>query len=250
MKTKLVVAQFILMMLFVGDVHGQDSLEKLRKRARPFEPIILAAASRYNVDPHLLWTIAYMESRFKPQAVSYKDGRPCAFGLMQFVSVTAQQYRLSNPLDAREAVGAAARYVRDLLKRFQGHGELVLAAYNAGEGTVEAYRDGKRLVLQNGKVVNPSAIRTGGIPPYAETQSYVARGRLVYQSITRQQFFTVPLKSSGSEAFRAPGIDSKDGQVEASTYVSISDSSARSLAAQSKGSESKEGAHPLSLYAH
>ena len=247
MKKKLVVGQFILMMLFVSDVQGQDSLEKLRKRARQFEPIILAAASRYNVDPHLLWTIAYMESRFKPQAVSYKDGRPCAFGLMQFVSVTAQQYRLSNPLDAREAVDAAARYVRDLLKRFQGHGELVLAAYNAGEGTVEAYRDGKRLVLQNGKVVNPSAIRTGGIPPYAETQSYVARGRLVYQNITRQQFI-VPLKSSGSEAWGVPGIDSKDGQIEASIYVSIFGSSARSLATQSKGSEGKEGAHPLSLY--
>src|SRR5688572_32956118 len=130
------------MMLFASDVLGQDSFEEVRKRARQFEPMILAAASRYHVDPHLLWIIAYLESRFNPQAISYKDGRPCAFGLMQFVPSTAKQYGLTNPHNSREAVDAAARYVRDLLKRFDGRGDLVLAAYNAGEGTVEAFRDG------------------------------------------------------------------------------------------------------------
>ena len=250
MRKKLVIAQFTLMMLCVSDVRGQESLEKLRKRARPFEPIILAAAARYHVDPHLLWTLAYLESRFKPQAVSYKDGRPCAFGLMQFVPSTAQQYRLRNPLDAREAVDAAARYVRDLLKRFNGRGDLVLASYNAGEGTVEAFRDGRRLVLSSGKVINPKAIRTGGIPPYAETRSYVLRGRLVYQNIARQQFFTVPLKSSGFETLRDPGIDSKYPHVETSIYFSNFGSRTRRSASKSKGSESNERAHLRSLYAN
>lgn len=237
------------MILFWSSVHGQDNVEKVKSRAKPFEPIILDAASRYNVDPNLLWTIAYLESRFKPQAISYKDGKPCAFGLMQFASATAQQYRLRNPFDAREAVDAAARYIADLQKRFQGHGELVLAAYNAGEGTVEAYRDGKRLVLQNGKVINPGSVRTGGIPPYAETQSYVARGRLVYRTITRQQFFRTPVKTSGLETLKVPGIDSKQSQVESSIYVSKFGSSAGRVTTQSRASVSKEGAHSLSLYA-
>jgi len=118
LKLKLVIIPFILLMLFRVDVQGQDSLEKLKNRARSFEPIIVAAANRYGVDANLLWTIAYLESRFDPRAVSYKDGRPCAFGLMQFEPATAQQYGLTNPHNPREAVDAAARHVRDLLKRF------------------------------------------------------------------------------------------------------------------------------------
>ena len=198
-----------LILLLGSNLHGQDNLEKLRERSRPVEPIILAAANRYNVDPHLLWTIAYLESRFKAQATSYKEGRPCAFGLMQFIPSTAQQYGLKNPYDPQEAVDAAAHYVRDLLKRFDGRIDLVLAAYNAGEGTVEAYRVGKRLVLKDGRIINPRPIRTGGVPPYAETQSYVACGRLIYQSISRQQLFARRLsprdsileKSKSKQAF-------------------------------------------------
>jgi soluble lytic murein transglycosylase-like protein len=56
---------------------------------------------------------------------------------MQFVASTAQQYGLKDPHNSREAIDAAARYVRDLSKRFSGHAGLVLAAYNAGEGTVK-----------------------------------------------------------------------------------------------------------------
>lgn len=245
MKLKLVITLFILLMLFRVDVQGQDSLEKLRNRARSFEPIITAAATRYGVDANLLWTIAYLESRFDPKAVSYKDGRPCAFGLMQFVPATAQQYGLTNPHNPREAVDAAARYVRDLLKRFDGRGDLVLAAYNAGEGTVEAYRDGKRLVLKAGKVVNPSAIRTGGIPPYAETQFYVARGRLVYENISRHESPTVAPKSSG---FR-PALDSKHSRVEDSIYVSNGGSPAHTIATRNKRSKSNEDSR-LSFYAN
>src|SRR6185369_340541 len=129
MKNRLVIAQFILIGLLGSNLHGQEHLEKLRERARQYEPIILAAANRYNVDPHLLWTIAFLESRFKAQATSYKEGRPCAVGLMQFIPSTAQQYGFKNPYDPREAVDAAAHYVKDLLKRFDGRVDLVLAAY-------------------------------------------------------------------------------------------------------------------------
>ena len=240
MRKKLAMAQFMLMILLGSHVQGQESLEKLKRLARPFEPIILAAAARHGVDPHLLWTIAYLESRFNPQAISYKDGRPCAFGLMQFVPSTAKQYGLTNPHNSREAVDAAARYVRDLLKRFDGRGDLVLAAYNAGEGTVEAYRDGRRLVLSSGKVINPNGIRTNGIPPYVETRSYVAHGRLVYQTISRQQLFTPRSKSSG--------LDSTEARAETSIYISNLGSGGEAIVIQSKGSRSREDPRTLSLY--
>lgn len=156
----------------------------VRLRARLYEPFIMSTARRYNIDPHLLWTIAYLESRFRKDVISYKDGKPCAYGMMQFTAPTAARYGLTNPHDPRQAIDAAARYVRDLQRRFGPRGDLILAAYNAGEGTVEAFRAGKTLVLPN-KVINPRGLRTDGIPPYEETRNYVARGEIIYRNITR-----------------------------------------------------------------
>lgn len=141
-----------------------------RSRAKVYEPLIASTAERYNVNPHLLWTIAYLESRFRHNAVSYKNGKPCAYGLMQFTGSTAARYGLTNPHDPRESIDAGARYLRDLQMRFGPRIDLILAAYNAGEGAVEAFRDGRSLVLPNNKIINPRGQRTGGIPPYAETR--------------------------------------------------------------------------------
>jgi soluble lytic murein transglycosylase-like protein len=156
-----------------------------RTRAKVYEPLIASTAERYNVDPHLLWIIAYLESRFRHNAVSYKIGKPCAYGLMQFTGPTAARYGLTNPHDPRESIEAAARYVRDLHTRFGPRIDLILAAYNAGEGTVEAFRDGRTLVLPNNKIINPRGLRTGGIPPYTETRQYVARGEIIYRMLAR-----------------------------------------------------------------
>ncbi|HEY0762978.1 MAG TPA: lytic transglycosylase domain-containing protein [Pyrinomonadaceae bacterium] len=164
---------------------GSRTTNTWRKRAKVYEPLIASTAERYNVDPHLLWTIAYLESRFRHNAVSYKNGKPCAYGLMQFTGATALRYGLTNPHNPRESIDAAARYVRDLRTRFGPRIELILAAYNAGEGAVEAFRDGRTLVLPNGKIINPRGQRTGGIPPYAETRQYVARGGIIYRMLTR-----------------------------------------------------------------
>ncbi|HXQ74534.1 MAG TPA: lytic transglycosylase domain-containing protein [Pyrinomonadaceae bacterium] len=157
-----------------------------RQRAKVYEPFIASSAQRYNIDPYLLWTIAYLESRFRKDAVSYKDGKPCGYGIMQFTVSTARRYGLNNPLDPRESIDAAARYVRDLQTRFGPRVDLILAAYNAGEGTVEAFRDGKILMLPNNKIINPRRLRTGGIPPYNETRRYVSQGAIIYGTITRR----------------------------------------------------------------
>src|ERR1043165_9535576 len=179
-----------LIVLLSADVFAQEqnrsrTTNTWRTRARVYEPLIASTAERYNVDRNLLWTIAYLESRFRHDAVSYKNGKPCAHGLMQFTGATALRYGLTNPHDPSESIAAAARYVRDLQTRFGPRVDLILAAYNAGEGTVEAFRDGRTLVLPNNKIINPQAQRTGGIPPYTETQHYVARGEIIYQELTR-----------------------------------------------------------------
>jgi soluble lytic murein transglycosylase-like protein len=133
---------------------------------------------------------------------------------MQFVPSTGKRYGLRNPNDPRDAIGAAARYVRDLMARFDGRLDLVLAAYNAGEGAVDAYRYGRRLLLPNGRVINPKGISTGGIPPYEETQSYVVRGRQIFSAITRKQLF------SGLSRQSEASLGSANVQREASIYSS------------------------------
>jgi len=92
---------------------------------------------------------------------------------MQFMPDTARRYGLQNPHDPRAAIDAGARYLRDLLVRFNGRLDLALAAYNAGEGTVESFLTGRPLRLTSGKIINPRGLVTGGLPPYAETRTYV-----------------------------------------------------------------------------
>ena len=111
---------------------------------------------------------------------------------MQFMPATAARYGLQNPYDPQASIGAAARYLRDLSRKFDGRVDLVLAAYNAGEGAVESFQTGKPLILATGKIINPRRLITGGIPPYRETQEYVRRGTalLITHSLSGTTRFT------------------------------------------------------------
>lgn len=140
-------------------------------RARQYEPLMLEAAARHGIDARLLWVVAYLETRFHSQAVSPKGAR----GLMQFMPATAARYGLSDLHDATQAIDAAARYLRDLLRRYSGRVDLALAAYNAGEATVDAYLTG-RAINTGTRVINAEQQQTNGIPPYAETRAYVRQG--------------------------------------------------------------------------
>lgn len=141
----------------------------LQERSRQLEPLILNSAKRYGVDPRILRTVCFIESRYRLDAISPKGAR----GPMQFMPDTARRYGLRDPHDARAAIDAGAHYLRDLLVRFNGRLDLALAAYNAGEGTVESFLTGRPLRLTSGKVINPHGLVTGGLPPYRETQEYV-----------------------------------------------------------------------------
>lgn len=105
------------------------------------------AARSENVDVHLLRALAWTESGGRANAVSPKG----ALGVMQLMPATAAELGV-NPLDADANISGGARYFARQLSRFQSV-PLALAAYNAGPGAVLRWR---------------------GIPPYAETQAYVA----------------------------------------------------------------------------
>lgn len=164
-----------------------------------YEPFIAAAARKHGVDPRVLWTIAYLETRFRPELVSPKHAR----GLMQFIPGTAKRFNLTNPHDGPAAIDAAARYVKEIVGQFGGRLDLVLASYNAGEGAVDCYRSGRTLRTSNGKVINPRGIKTSGIPPYAETISYVKRGLLVFSRVTSAGVFN-PELIAGTRALQSP----------------------------------------------
>lgn len=171
---------------------GQFSRFSTLERARFFEPTISRIASEEQVDPYLLWTIAYNETRFRPWLSSPAG----AEGLMQFIPATALRFGLFDPYQPESAIRAAARYVRFLSNRFGGRVDSILAGYNAGEGAVEAYLAGKT-VRAGKKIINAGRMKTvGGIPPYRETVEYVARGLVVYRLLKTQQMFSGELENS------------------------------------------------------
>jgi hypothetical protein len=172
--------------------HPRTLRTRLRERARLFEPFIAAAARKHGVDPRVLWTIAYLESRFRPEAVSPAAAR----GLMQFMPGTARRFKLTNPHDSIASIDAAARYVKELTDHFGPRLDLVLAGYNAGESAVECYRSGRTLRTSSGKVINRRGIKTNGVPPYKETVAYVKRGQLVFARLGAAGVFTPELIGS------------------------------------------------------
>lgn len=121
-------------------------------RAVAVAPLIDAAARQYALDPLLLHAIAFVESRYRPDARSSAG----ALGLMQVMPATGRRFGVERRADLREAatsVDVSAYYLKWLHERFDRNLELVVAAYNAGEGAVEKY--GRR------------------VPPYGQTQRYV-----------------------------------------------------------------------------
>jgi soluble lytic murein transglycosylase-like protein len=159
----------VVMLFLVNSMGAAQTVISMRERAQRIEPFIRSSSTRYGIDPQLLRILCFIESRYRLDAISPKGAR----GPMQFMPDTAKRFGLSNPHDPKQAMDAAARYLRDLLVRFGGRIDLALAAYNAGEGTVESFRTGKPLVLSTGKTINRQGLITGGVPPYRETQEYV-----------------------------------------------------------------------------
>jgi soluble lytic murein transglycosylase-like protein len=107
---------------------------------RRWEPLILKAARKYDVDPALLAALMMTESSGRPDAVSAAG----AIGLMQV---------LDGPTDPEANVDLGAKMLSAHLRRF-GAIDLALAAYNAGPGNV---------------------VEHGGVPPFEETRNHVAR---------------------------------------------------------------------------
>jgi hypothetical protein len=118
--------------------------------ALSLDDVINRASGHYRLDPDLVNSVIKAESGFNVRAVSPKG----AEGLMQLMPGTASDLGVRNVFDAQANVEGGAKYLRELLERYDFDLVKALAAYNAGPQRVEQF---------------------GGVPPFYETRAYVAR---------------------------------------------------------------------------
>ena len=123
----------------------------LSKRAAEYQGLIEEHAALNTVNPDLVRAVIQAESAFNPRAVSPKG----AMGLMQLMPATAAEFGVTDAFNPAQNIRAGVTYLKQLLDTYDGRVELALAAYNAGPGAVKKYG--------------------GKVPPYRETQNYVAR---------------------------------------------------------------------------
>ncbi len=117
---------------------------------RELDLIIFRAGERHGVDPRFIHAVIWQESKYKVQARSHAGAQ----GLMQLMPAAAKRFKCEDRKDPQQNIEAGAKYLRWLLKRFDGDVKLALAGYNAGEGAVDKYE---------------------GIPPYEQTKTYVKK---------------------------------------------------------------------------
>ncbi|MCL4784730.1 MAG: lytic transglycosylase domain-containing protein [Bryobacterales bacterium] len=134
------------------------------------EAYIRDSAKREGVSTDLIREVIRKESGFYPCAVSPKG----AMGMMQLTAATAASLGVDDPYDARQNIDGGVRLMKRLLDKYKGRPDLALAAYNAGEGVVDAHQ---------------------GVPDYAETREYVT-------TIMKRVFEEAP--KTGRNAPRAP----------------------------------------------
>jgi soluble lytic murein transglycosylase-like protein len=134
------------------DVAGTDAISALSDYAKPSKPQLLSMISKiahkHGIDEKLVKAVIKQESGFNPKATS----RCGAAGLMQLMPGTARGFGVTDLYNPVQNVDAGCKYLKNLLKKYNGNVILALAAYNAGSGAVSKYN---------------------GVPPYKETQNYV-----------------------------------------------------------------------------
>ena len=144
------------------------------------DTLIRQSGTKHGVDPYLIFLVMEQESHFNPRVVSPKGAR----GLMQLMPGTGARFGVRRPFDPAQNIAGGTRYLRQLLDRFNGRVDLVLASYNAGEGAVIKY--GHR------------------VPPYRETRNYVKNISKRY----RQQRTKSPVRPSNTRTTTSSSVAS------------------------------------------
>lgn len=132
------------------DFTGATSYSNLLAGANQYSTIIKKASTTYGIPEKLIASVMKKESNFNSSAVSPAG----AVGLMQLMPGTAKYLGVEDSLNPEQNVMGGAKYLRQMLDKFDNNVSLALAAYNAGPGNVKKY---------------------DGIPPFKETTNYVSK---------------------------------------------------------------------------
>lgn len=138
------ISFFFIIFFIQSEIHAETAI------GNKYNKIISDVASKYNIPGKLIHSIIKAESNYDARALSSKG----AVGLMQLMPDTARKYGVKNSFDPRENIEGGVKYIKDLVKIYDGRTDVVLAAYNAGQEAIKKY---------------------GGIPPYPETKKYIER---------------------------------------------------------------------------
>lgn len=150
----------------------EQTVESIIAAKPGYNKYIKKAALKYNIEPELIRAVIKTESNGDHMAVSGKG----AVGLMQLMPATADDMNVGNPYSPEENIDGGTKYLRYLLKKFNGNLTLALAAYNAGPKTVEKY---------------------GKIPPISETKQYIKKIYSIYQG--KRKFDTSDSNTPGMQ---------------------------------------------------
>lgn len=132
------------------DSQNEDFSSYLDASTTTMDDIFQKASDTYGVPVSLLKAMAKQESNFDPNATSHCGAQ----GVMQLMPATAASLGVTDAYDPEQNIMGGAKYISQLLSKYDGDISLALAAYNAGSGNVAKY---------------------GGIPPFKETQNYVSK---------------------------------------------------------------------------
>jgi membrane-bound lytic murein transglycosylase B len=150
--------------------YSEDSQPLFKSK---YNEIIVKAAKHFDVDAALVSAVIKAESDYDARTLSNKGAR----GLMQLMPATARRFGVTDSFDPQENIFAGTRYLRWLLKTFEGNADLAVAAYNAGEGNVWKYN---------------------GVPPFRETLNYINRiAKHIRRAIDEERIAVATVASGG-----------------------------------------------------
>jgi soluble lytic murein transglycosylase len=126
-----------------------------------YDDLITEASKKHGVSFSLLKALIKIESDFNPRAISSAGAK----GLMQIMPENIMALNIKDPFDPLENIMGGTRYLKKLIRRFDGKLPMALAAYNAGPSIVDRYKR---------------------IPPFNETEDFVEKV-MKYYSILKKE---------------------------------------------------------------
>jgi hypothetical protein len=163
------------------------------------DAMVNGAGQRHQIDPDFINSVIRAESGFNNRAVSKKGAQ----GLMQLMPGTASQLGVANSFDPNANVEGGTKYLRELLEKYNYDVPKALAAYNAGSRRVDQYH---------------------GVPPYFETQTYVAK---IIRDYNRRKLAQNP---SLAHKTKAPGSHAQTARMASPKSQVLKTATAKPLA--------------------